>query len=180
MIPQTKIDEVFGDKMAKAIGIKMRLADQKIKKPERPYATYDPMIENVESSHRNVRRVTEKDATNAEIHRDELSGTIVSLQFIGDKNAHIDILRTAARAAMKWVKENKVDDVTMRLISPSVQRLPAFVEQNYQYKLWFDMRLDYKDDQVQDIESMNTVEATGTSEGNVTGDIDQEITVSAP
>lgn len=169
MITQAKIDNIFGVQIAAGISLKFRLANQKGKKPARPYATYNAIVEDVDSPHQNYREVAinQNDGSYADVSNWEASRATVSLRFIGDKNSHIDTLRQKANDVINWIRRNRVDDVALRVISPKVQDLTDFVEQNYEYVLALDVRVDSCEEHVAKIEAIERVEATPTEDGIV-------------
>ncbi len=167
MITQATIDTIFGTTIAAAVGIKFILADQKIKKPLRPYATYNPIVESPESLHQNIYTSEDKDANTINVSRWEASQVTVSLQFIGDKNGHIDLLRQAANDTINYIRWNKVDGVVLRVLSPQVRKADEWIRQNYEYRLLLDVRVDASEQHVQPYERTKTVEITPTIDGDV-------------
>jgi hypothetical protein len=184
MITHATLVDIFGNKMAASIGIKVRRAAQKGRKPARPYATWHAVVEGVEGAHQNIYTSEDKDANNIDVSRWEASKVTVTLTFIADKDTDVDDLRVYANKALEFIKWNsdetdatkRVDGVTMRTLSPSVRSLDDWIVQNYEHKLAFDVRIDSSSQSTRTIQRTRTVELTPT----IDGDVKPKIEVSVP
>jgi len=173
MISQATIDTIFGETIATALGVEFKLADQKSKKPTRPYVTYNPITESPESLHQNVYTSEDNGADNINVSRWEASRVTVSLQFIGDSNDDIDTLRQLASNTINWIYWNRISGVVLRVLSPQVRRMTEWINQNYEQRLLLDVRVDAAEERVESFERNKTTEMTPT----VDGDVKPKITV---
>ena len=170
MITYSDIDDII-DNLTQALSITFYRADQRFMKPVRPYATYRILSDRPESLHQNHISSIEKDHDNATLKYREGSKATISLDFIGDRVAHMEILRTKASEAFNWFRFNRVKDRTIRLLNPNVQDRNAFIDPRWEYKIGFDIRVDYTEIHSKDIESINTVEMTPTVNDEVKDDL---------
>ncbi len=175
MITYSDIDDII-DNLTQALSITFFRADQPFTKPSRVYAVYKLMNTQAVSMHQNHTSSVEKDADNATLKVRENSKTIVSIDFIGEGVADMEIMRTKAGEALNWFRFNRVAGRTIRLLSPNVQDRNAFIDPRWEYKIGFDIRVDVTEIHSQDIEAIKEVTMTPT----VDDVVQDEISVSLP
>lgn len=164
MITEDKLNTIFSA-MGTAISLTVIRSDQKLKKLPRIYVTYHVPFELVESSYLSERTVADPGNRNAAVSRWEDSRVTVTLKFYGDKNSDYATIRTKIQAAIQWIWETRITGVAMRVISPQVLDETTFIEQNYQYVMSFDMRLDLCQEQVNTVEAIERLEGDGEVDG---------------
>lgn len=164
MITEDQLNTIFVAMAHPTTGINIIIirANQKIPKLTRVYGTFNVPVEEVESIHQSEVTVADGGSRNAAVSRWEASQAFVTMKFYGDKQSDYALVRQAVNDAINWVANNTVSGVVMRVISPQVRDETEFIEQNYQYVMSFDMRIDLCEEHVETVEALERVEATPT------------------
>jgi hypothetical protein len=166
MITKTQLIAIFGTQLASGIGVTIIRVNQKVKKLPRVFGTYNVPFEDVESLHQSEVTVADAGSRNADVSTWEAARASVTLKFYGDKGSDYWLVRQAANDAINWFRENRVSGVSMRVISPQIRDETEFIEQNYQYVMSFDVRIDTCEEHVQAVEALERIEATPTENGS--------------
>lgn len=153
-------------------GVTILRADQSIKMPSYPYATYKELSTNVEPWVSNIKtrsyNPTDKIVT---ITENETSETTISVNVFSDKHAEakqkIEILRFALKTN---AVNKKAKDLNMSIILniTNVQDRTIFLESNYEYRFGFDFILRATTPQVETFNSIETVNGTITTTNEIT------------
>jgi len=167
MITLTQLKTIFGNQMATGIGIVIIRANQKVKKLTRVFGTYNVPFEDVEGIHQSERTVVDGGSRNADVSRHESSRATVTLKFYGDRGSDYALVRQAVNDAINWIANNTVSGVVLRKLPGQVRDETEWIEQNYQYVMSFDVRVDLSEEHVTAVEAIERVEATPTADGDV-------------
>jgi hypothetical protein len=181
MIPFANIKSIITG-VAADIGITIIRADQQGTHPAYPYAVYKEISSSEESAHMDIRQVEEgSNSTFANIKNYEKSEATISFNFL-DKN-RVDRIREHATNALKYFKSYegrdaaKVQEITVRIISPSIEDRTVYQDAFFENKIGFDVRFDYTGlDTLEDTEAIETITIQ-----TVRDEVDQEdLTVTRP
>lgn len=153
-------------------GVTILRADQSIKMPSYPYATYKELSTNVEPWVSNIKtrsyNPTDKIVT---ITENETSETTISVNVFSDKHAEakqkIEILRFALKTN---AVNKKAKDLNMSIILniTNVQDRTIFLESNYEYRFGFDFILRATTPQVETFNSIEEINGTITTTNEIT------------
>lgn len=153
-------------------GVTILRADQSIKMPSYPYATYKELSTNVEPWVSNIKtrsyNPTDKIVT---ITENETSETTISVNVFSDKHAEakqkIEILRFALKTN---AVNKKASDLNMSIILniTNVQDRTIFLESNYEYRFGFDFILRATTPQVETFNSIEEINGTITTTNEIT------------
>lgn len=175
MITEATLNTIFTAMGHPTTGINLVIirANQKIPKLTRVFGTFSVPFEEADSLHQSERTVADTGggSRNATVSRWEASRATVTLKFYGDRGSDYALVRQAANDAINWVANNTVSGVRLRVISPQVRDETAFIEQNYQYVMSFDMRIDLCQEHATAVAAIERLEATPTEDGVVLSDI---------
>ena len=162
MISLDKIQNILTG-ISSNIGASFIRADQQGKHPSYPFFSYKIISSNEESPHQNIREVIENsvDSSSTDIKLYGKSEAIVSLTFL-DEN-RIDRIQVLASNALNYLKSILArelaieNEITVLIISPSIEDRTVYQESFFENKLGFDIRLDYSGLYVQTIEAVETI-----------------------
>jgi len=153
-------------------GVTILRADQSVKMPSYPYATYKELSTNVEPWVSNIKtrsyNPTDKIVT---ITENETSETTISVNVFSDKHAEakqkIEILRFALKTN---AVNKKASDLNMSIILniTNVQDRTIFLESNYEYRFGFDFILRATTPQVETFNSIEEINGTITTTNEIT------------
>lgn len=153
-------------------GVTILRADQSIKMPSHPYATYKELSTNVEPWVSNIKtrsyNPTDKIVT---ITENETSETTISVNVFSDKHAEakqkIEILRFALKTN---AVNKKASDLNMSIILniTNVQDRTIFLESNYEYRFGFDFIIRATTPQVETFNSIEEINGTITTTNEIT------------
>ncbi len=153
-------------------GVTILRADQSVKMPSYPYATYKELSTNVEPWVSNIKtrsyNPTDKIVT---ITENETSETTISVNVFSDKHAEakqkIEILRFALKTN---AVNKKAKDLNMSIILniTNVQDRTIFLESNYEYRFGFDFILRATTPQVETFNSIEEINGTITTTNEIT------------
>ena len=153
-------------------GVTILRADQSIKMPSYPYATYKELSTNVEPWVSNIKtrsyNPTDKIVT---ITENETSETTISVNVFSDKHAEakqkIEILRFALKTN---AVNKKASDLNMSIILniTNVQDRTIFLESNYEYRFGFDFIIRATTPQVETFNSIEEINGTITTTNEIT------------
>lgn len=153
-------------------GVTILRADQSVKMPSYPYATYKELSTNVEPWVSNIKtrsyNPTDKIVT---ITENETSETTISVNVFSDKHAEakqkIEILRFALKTN---AVNKKASDLNMSIILniTNVQDRTIFLESNYEYRFGFDFILRVTTPQVETFNSIEEINGTITTTNEIT------------
>ena len=153
-------------------GVTILRADQSIKMPSYPYATYKELSTNVEPWVSNIKtrsyNPTDKIVT---ITENETSETTISVNVFSDKHAEakqkIEILRFALKTN---AVNKKAKDLNMSIILniTNVQDRTIFLESNYEYRFGFDFIIRATTPQVETFNSIEEINGTITTTNEIT------------
>lgn len=153
-------------------GVTILRADQSVKMPSYPYATYKELSTNVEPWVSNIKtrsyNPTDKIVT---ITENETSETTISVNVFSDKHAEakqkIEILRFALKTN---AVNKKASDLNMSIILniTNVQDRTIFLESNYEYRFGFDFIIRATTPQVETFNSIEEINGTITTTNEIT------------
>lgn len=156
-------------------GVTILRADQSIKMPSYPYATYKELSTNVEPWVSNIKtrsyNPTDKIVT---ITENETSETTISVNVFSDKHAEakqkIEILRFALKTN---AVNKKASDLNFTIIlgNLNIQDRTIFLESNYEYRFGFDFILRATTPQVETFNSIEEINGTITTTNEITENI---------
>lgn len=169
MITETQLDTIFTAMAHPTTGINIVIirANQKTRKLTRVFGTFNVPFEDADSLHQSERVQADGGSRNATVTRRESSRATVTLKFYGDRVSDYALVRQAVNDAINWIDENEVSGVVLRVISPQVRDETDFIEQNYQYVMSIDIRIDVSEEHVTTVEAIERMEATPTVDGDV-------------
>ena len=153
-------------------GVTILRADQSVKMPSYPYATYKELSTNVEPWVSNIKtrsyNPTDKIVT---ITENETSETTISVNVFSDKHAEakqkIEILRFALKTN---AVNKKASDLNFTIIlgNLNIQDRTIFLESNYEYRFGFDFILRATTPQVETFNSIEEINGTITTTNEIT------------
>lgn len=170
MITETQLNTIFTAMGHPSTGINIVIirANQKVKKLPRVYGTFNVPFEDADGIHQSEQTVAADNPNrNADVSRWESSRATVTLKFYGDRGSDYALVRQAVNNAINWIANNEVSGVVLQVISPQVRDETAFIEQNYQYVMSIDIRVDLCQEHVTAVEAIERLEATPTVDGDV-------------
>lgn len=153
-------------------GVTILRADQSVKMPSYPYATYKELSTNVEPWVSNIKtrsyNPTDKIVT---ITENETSETTISVNVFSDKHAEakqkIEILRFALKTNAVNKKASDLN-FTIILNITNVQDRTIFLESNYEYRFGFDFIIRATTPQVETFNSIEEINGTITTTNEIT------------
>ena len=166
MITEAQLNTVFST-MGTGIGLVIIRANQKIKKLPRVFGTFNVPYEDADGLHQSERTVADGGSRNAAVSRCEASRATITLKFFGDRGSDYALVRKAVNDAVNWMANNRVAGLVLRVISPRIRDETDWIEQNYQYVMSIDVRIDLCEQHVTNVEAIERVEATPTEDGVV-------------
>jgi len=160
MIPFATVQTFFST-MATSLSIPIIMADQDGTEPARPYITYKIINENVEHPRSNIRRntaaVTTPGSETSYIKIEEKSIPVISITVRGKNQGDMAATRETARKLLHYMK---LQDAITILYNTAIEDRTTFIGGEYDYKIGFDFRIDYRDDYtLETVERMNTIES---------------------
>lgn len=162
MITEAQLNTIFSA-MGTAISLTIIRANQKVKKLSRVYGTFNMPFEASEGIHQSERTVAADDPNReADVSRWEASSATITVKFYGDRGSDYALVLQAVNDAINWIATTRVSGVVLRKLPGQVRDETEFIEQNYQYVMSFDMRIDTCEQHVTALEAMERVEATPT------------------
>jgi|GEM_PF-4825255 len=158
-------------RLSTEIGRTIIRADQQGKHPRYPYVTYKEINSNEESSHQDIKELSENqaDPTSVDITIYEKSRATISFNFL-DKN-RVDRITTAATNALKWLKTIEGREfcrdqgIVCRIISPLIEDRTVYQQAFFENKIGFDVRFDYSGSSVETIEGIDEINIGVTRDG---------------
>ena len=138
-------------------------ADQDGDKPARVFVTYKVINEFVESAWSNIREASYSAPNNTEIKTKQKSNPVISITIVGNTPNDYDEMRTVAKKIFQYFRETEFTDYSVLVISPNVEDRTTFLDAEYEYKLGFDIRLDYCEETSQIFEEVQTIESEYTA-----------------
>jgi hypothetical protein len=148
-----------------ATGYNIYPANINQKLPE-PRVVYNIINENM-SSHASEIRSFSKNSENeksTDITLKEKTTATVSINVIG-RQSDYDAVRTMAGDVLNWFRMNEVDGALVKVPNTQIQDRTTFLEHGFQQRVGFDIFVDYCQDRIKTIESIETIEVTPTING---------------
>ena len=81
----------------------------------------------------------------------------VSITIVGGE-ADFDAIRRVAAEFIDYFRWNEVDGAVVRVLSPSVEDRTTVIDGVYEYKVGFDIRIDYTEEKTRSVERVKSVE----------------------
>lgn len=169
MITEAQLNTIFTAMAHPTTGINVVIirANQKVKKLTRVFGTFNVPFEEADSLHQSERTIADGADGFADVSRWESSRVTVTLKFYGDRASDYALVRQAVNDAINWIANNSVSGVVLKVLAPQVRDETDFIEQNHQYVMSIDIRVDLTEEHVTAVAAMERLEATPTADGDV-------------
>lgn len=159
------------------------------------FASYNLLSEQIEQARNNIKEFSQNqaDPTKVDIKVKKKSRPIISINFISESQADGEILIRAKADELinliqdQSINEETLNDLVITVLSPSIEDRTAFLGQGkgagYEYKIGFDIMIDFCQEKITEVERMEVVKMVmtpSTDDGTVLPDIDIEVPPPVP